>query len=142
MRKGSKLASAYITSEAFRNSLAWRSSSALLVFAMVALLNACGGGGGSGSGGGAAPQQGSISKTNTATLFWGATTDTNVSGYRVYLRTAPDPFIEFMAVGKEFTSITVDALRPGTRYFFAVTTYDDTSGNESIFSNEVFKDVL
>jgi len=38
------------------------------------------------------------------------------------------------------TTFTVAGLTTGTRYFFAVTA-TDSLGNESGFSNEVFKDI-
>jgi hypothetical protein len=37
------------------------------------------------------------------------------------------------------TSYTVTGLQSGTRYYFSATTFD-AMGNESILSNQVFKD--
>ena len=134
MGGGNELARAQMTDEVFCDSLAWRYSSALLILAMAVLLNACGGGGG---GGGSAPQ----ASATTATLSWDAVTDSNLGGYRIYLGTAPGNYTEFESVIKGVTSFTVEGLKRGTRYYFAVTAYDDASNNESFPANEVFKDI-
>jgi predicted phage tail protein len=82
--------------------------------------------------------------TNTATLSWNApTTGTNLSGYRVYYGTSPGTYQQSSGQGisvGNITSYTVIGLSHGTRYYFAVTAFD-TSGNESTFSNEAFKDI-
>jgi chitodextrinase len=79
---------------------------------------------------------------NTATLAWDAVTDPNLSGYRVYYGTAPGVYIQAagqgLNVGK-VTTHTVTGLGSGT-YYFAVTAFD-AGNNESVYSNEVFKDV-
>jgi len=40
-----------------------------------------------------------------------------------------------------FTTYTLTGLSSATRYYFAVTAFD-TLGNESVYSNEAFKDIL
>ena len=81
--------------------------------------------------------------TGTATLAWDAATATNFVGYRIYYGAAPGTYLQArgqgLPVGKVTTS-TLSALTRGTRYYFAVTIYDAT-GAESVYSNEVFKDV-
>ena len=77
-------------------------------------------------------------------LAWNApSTGATPSGYRVYYGTAPgtyqQPAGSGINVGKN-TSYTVTGLSYGTRYYFAVTAFD-SSGNESLYSNEIFKDI-
>ncbi len=76
-------------------------------------------------------------------LSWSANTETNLNGYRVYYGNAPGTYIQSAAQGINVGNVTtyvVNALAGGKRYYFAVTAYD-ASGNESPFSNEVFKDI-
>lgn len=80
---------------------------------------------------------------NTAILAWDAVTSPNLGGYRVYYGTAPGTY--FQAAGQginvgNVTTYTVTGLGSGTRYYFSATAYD-TSNNESVYSNEVFKDI-
>jgi hypothetical protein len=78
----------------------------------------------------------------TATLSWTVpTTYTDgtalvVSGYRIYSGTASGVYGTPLDVGKT-TSHVFTSLSSGTHYF-TVTVYD-SSGSESIFSNEVNK---
>ena len=79
----------------------------------------------------------------TAILTWDPITATNLSGYRVYYGTAPGTYLQTIGQGINVGNIltyTLQGLTSGTRYYFAATSVD-TSGNESAFSNEVFKDV-
>jgi chitodextrinase len=79
----------------------------------------------------------------TAILAWDAVTATNLSGYRIYYGTAPGTYLQSLGQGLNVgnvTTYTVTGLSSGTRYYFAVTAFD-TSSNESIYSNEVFKDM-
>lgn len=80
---------------------------------------------------------------NSATLQWDAVTSADVSSYRIYFGTAPGSY--FQAPGQgipvgNVTTYTVTGLSRGTRYYFTVTAVDK-SGNESPYSNEVFKDI-
>jgi hypothetical protein len=84
-----------------------------------------------------------LAPANTAILSWDAVTDANFSGYRVYYGTAQGTYIQSAAQGINVGNVltyTVSGLNSGSRYYFAVTAYD-TLGNESTYSNEVFKDV-
>ena len=79
----------------------------------------------------------------TATLTWDAVTAANLSGYRLYYGTAPGTYFQAIGSGVNVGNVithTLTGLSSGTRYYFAATAFD-TSGNESSFSNEVFKDV-
>jgi chitodextrinase len=80
---------------------------------------------------------------NTATLTWDAVTYPTLSGYRVYYGTSPGNYLQSAGQGINVGNVTtypVTGLSSGTRYYFAVTAFD-SSGNESGFSNEVFKDM-
>jgi len=77
----------------------------------------------------------------TATLMWDAATA--ATGYRVYYGTAPGVYLQALGQGFSVGNVltyTVTGLSSGTRYYFAVTAVD-TLGNESGYSNEVFKDI-
>jgi hypothetical protein len=79
----------------------------------------------------------------TATLVWDTVVAPNLSGYRVYYGTAPGTYLQSPGQGLSVGNATVytaTMLSSGTRYHFAVTAVD-SSGNESPYSNEVFKDV-
>ena len=80
---------------------------------------------------------------NAAILDWDRAASPNVIGYRIYYGLAPGtyflPLGQGLNVGNVLTSI-ITGLSSGTRYYFAVTAID-TLGNESNFSNEVFKDI-
>jgi hypothetical protein len=84
-----------------------------------------------------------VPATTTAELDWDAVMAPNVSGYRVYYGTASGTYFQARGAGLNVgntTNYTVTGLTSGTRYYFAVTVYDNL-GNESDFSNEVFKDI-
>jgi chitodextrinase len=79
---------------------------------------------------------------NTATLAWNAVTYPGLTGYRIYFGTAPGAYLQAKGNGVDVgnaTTHTVTGLNSGSRYYFVVTAYD--ASNESIFSNEVFKDI-
>jgi len=81
--------------------------------------------------------------SGTAILAWDPVVATNLSGYRIYYGTAPGTYFQPLGQGinvGNVTTYTVTGLTSGTRYYFAATSVD-TSGNESVFSNEVSKDV-
>ena len=69
----------------------------------------------------------------SATLAWNAAP--GVSGYKVHYGTASRTYTGSLNAGKA-TSYTVSNLTTGTKYYFAVTSYDST-GIESDYSNEV-----
>ncbi|HVY07563.1 MAG TPA: Ig-like domain-containing protein [Burkholderiales bacterium] len=87
---------------------------------------------------------GSSSPTTTSvSLAWDASGASNLGGYRLYYGTTSGKYLQALGqgvnVGKT-TSYTVTGLTKGTRYYFAVTAYT-TSGTESSYSNEAFKDI-
>jgi len=83
------------------------------------------------------------SLSNSAVLAWDAVTVPTLSGYRIYFGTAPGTYLQSVGQGisvGNVTTFTVMGLASGTRYYFAVTDFDIV-GNESAYSNEVFKDI-
>ena len=83
---------------------------------------------------------------DVAVLTWDAPTTnedgsalTDLARYRVHVGTTSGAYDESFDAGLD-TMYTVDGLSPGARYYFVVTALD-TSGNESVFSNEVFKEL-
>jgi len=102
---------------------------AVLLIGVGGILTACGGG--------------DSASPNTATLTWDPVTHPDLSGYRIYYGTAAGSYIQPAGKGVDVgnvTTYTVTGLGRGTRYYFAATAFD-TSNNESIYSNEVFKDM-
>ena len=82
----------------------------------------------------------STSTSNTAaSLTWDPITDTGIAGYNVYVGTAPGVYGAPINVGN-VTSRIIDNLAVGSTYYFVVTAYN-TSGVESIPSNEVSKSI-
>jgi hypothetical protein len=80
-------------------------------------------------------------EVGSAVLSWDPVTAPDLRGYRVYYGTASGAYLQPIGQGIEVGDVltyTVTGLSSGTRYYFAVTAYD--TGNESIYSNEVFKD--
>lgn len=75
----------------------------------------------------------------SAVISWQANTEPDLQEYRVYTGTASRTYGTPTPVGKA-TSYTVDNLEEGVTYYFAVTAVD-TSGNESGFSQEVYKTI-
>src|SRR5213083_1336824 len=81
--------------------------------------------------------------SNSAGLAWDAVTVPALSGYRVYFGTAPGTYLQSVGQGISVgnaTTYTITGLASRTRYYFAVTDFD-TLGQESSYSNEVFKDI-
>ena len=79
----------------------------------------------------------------TAALAWDAVTAPGLSGYRVYYGNTPGTYSQSFGNGLNVgnvTTYTVTGLSRGVRYYFAVTAFD-SSNNESVYSNEVFKDI-
>jgi hypothetical protein len=113
----------------------------------IVVLAGCGGGGSSSDHGtGAANGGGNVS----GTLIWDApssNTDgspaTDVAGYKIYYGTTSGTYTASIDVGNA-TSIplaTLAAAVPAAGiYYIAVTAYD-TAGNESVYSNEISKNL-
>ena len=75
-------------------------------------------------------------------LTWGNLVETNPAGYRVYYAPAGASFQppgQGVNVGKA-TSYVITGVTSGARYYFKVSAYD-ASGNETVSSNTVYKDV-
>jgi hypothetical protein len=94
------------------------------------------------------PQQIPVSMTlsataaNTATLTWNTSTESDVTGYKVYRGTGSGTYgAPLTTLPKTTTSFTATGLQNGTTYFFVITAYDN-SGNESTYSNEVSKSIF
>lgn len=71
----------------------------------------------------------------TATVSWGANTESDLSGYKIYYGSFSGSYDVVQDV-RNATSFRVGSLIIGNTYYFAVTAYD-FSGNESNFSDEV-----
>ena len=112
-------------------SSARRRSGALLLWAIVGLLVACGGAGSNGdSSPGTAPP---------VTLEWGAVVDPSLVGYRLYYGLGPGAFLQAPGEGLSVGNVptfTLTGLSSGTTYYFGVTAYD-TANIESDYSSEV-----
>ena len=74
----------------------------------------------------------------SVTLSWNPSTSTNVAGYEVFYGVADGQYTNALDAGTN-TTITVSGLADGQTYFFAATTYD-SSGDQSLFSNQVTND--
>ena len=126
-----------------------RCSSVLLVIAGAGLLGSCGGGGGDDvqrgtPGASGTSGTGSVGTgTGAAMLAWDAVVTPNLAGYHIYVGTSTgmyaQPFGSGLNAGNVLT-YSVTGLNRGTRYYFAATAFD-SMGNESGYSNEVFKDI-
>lgn len=106
--------------------------------AVMVLLGGCGGGGDPQT----SQSTGGVS-ANTANLAWDPVPDPNVRGYRIYYGTGPGTYQQAYGNGLDVGSTitySVSGLNRATRYYFVATAYD-AMGNESGFSNEVFKDI-
>ena len=73
-----------------------------------------------------------------AELQWDPVVDGTLSGYRVFYALAGTEY-QAIDVG-DTTTYTMSGLESGKRYYFRVAAYD-LSGNQSDFSNEVYKDM-
>lgn len=78
--------------------------------------------------------------SGSVTLTWDPVTASPVSGYRVYYGTSSGSYQQAISIGNS-TTYALSGLTSGIRYYFVVTAVD-TSGTESGYSNEVYKDVL
>lgn len=68
-------------------------------------------------------------------VSWNANTESDLSGYRVYVGNATGNYTSCVDVGKA-TSYRIYNVTQGKTYYIALTAYD-TSGNESGYSQEV-----
>jgi Viral BACON domain/Fibronectin type III domain len=75
----------------------------------------------------------------TATLTWTANTETNLTGYNVYMGTRPGTYGAPISVGTA-TTYTASNLTGGATYYFTVTALNN-SGGESLHSSEVSKPI-
>ena len=72
-----------------------------------------------------------------ALLTWAPNSESDLAGYNVYRGTASRIYgPSILTVGKTATSVIVPGLKENTKYYFALTAFDE-SGNESAFSEEV-----
>lgn len=89
------------------------------------------------------------SEERTVTLNWEPSTEPDIGGYRIHYDTQPGPPYEPaeedwveegpspISVDKDITQITLHGLSVGKSYHFSITAYDETSGMESGYSQEV-----
>ena len=125
----------------------------VLLGAATFLIAACGGESDpAGSQSGSAGIEGNASSTstapvitnnNSAILAWDPVASADLGIYRVYFGTAPRAYFQLPGQGipvGNVTTYTVTGLSAGTRYYFAVSAVDKL-GNESPYSNEVFKNI-
>lgn len=86
---------------------------------------------------------GSTTTTASTTLAWDPVVTTNLAGYRIYWGTSAGMYFQDRGLGLSVGNVTtysLAGLNSGTRYYF-VATAQDAMGNESGYSNEVFKDI-
>ncbi|MEO7860640.1 MAG: fibronectin type III domain-containing protein, partial [Nitrospirales bacterium] len=81
--------------------------------------------------------------TSSATLTWNANTESDLAGYKVYIKDTASgaygsPVTELQG---NVTTFIATGLKIGTTYYFAITAYD-LSGNESPISHEVSKSMF
>ena len=72
--------------------------------------------------------------TQSVTLVWNPSFDTNVSGYNIYYGVGSRAYTNVVDVGNVLTC-TITGLVEGVTYYFAATAYN-VLGMESDFSNE------
>lgn len=78
--------------------------------------------------------------SNSATLIWGANTETDLAGYKIYIGTQSGVYGAPIVLGRVNTYQATN-LAIGTTYFFSITAYDN-AGNESAPSAEVSKSIF
>ena len=84
----------------------------------------------------------SAATAGTATLTWNASTESDLTGYKVYRGTASGTYgAPLVTLPKATTNYTAAGLQNRTTYFFVITGYD-SFGNESTYSNEVSKSIF
>ena len=80
--------------------------------------------------------------SSSATLTWTPNSDSDLAGYKIYRATASGAYGAALATVPAGTAAyQVTGLSTNTTYFFVVTAYDSV-GNESLFSNEVSKQIF
>jgi len=77
----------------------------------------------------------SVQAAGSVTLAWNRSSDTNVTGYKIYDGVASRPYTNMINAGNA-TNVTISGLFPGTTCYFAATAYS-SFGVESPFSSEV-----
>lgn len=77
--------------------------------------------------------------TGSASLTWNPNTDTNLAGYNLYMGTQSGVYGSPISIGLN-TSYTAGNLTGGKTYYFSVTAVN-TTGTESLHSNEVNKTI-
>lgn len=100
-----------------------------VIVSLLLLLGACGGAGDSPS-----MQSDAGYSRSDVVLQWDASTDVDISGYKVYYGSSSGVYQKILDVGNA-TSTTLESLAPGN-WCFAVTAYS-SSFVESGYSNEV-----
>jgi fibronectin type 3 domain-containing protein len=84
----------------------------------------------------------SATTAGTVTLAWNASTESDLTGYKVYRGTGSGTYgVPLATLPKAATNYTATGLQNGTTYFFVITAYD-SAGNESTYSNEVSKSIF
>ncbi|MEZ5591507.1 MAG: fibronectin type III domain-containing protein [Gammaproteobacteria bacterium] len=87
---------------------------------------------------------GLLSTTNCfagqVSLRWDASPSAVVSGYKVYYGLASRNYTVSVDVGNTL-QYTATGLQPGLTYYFTVTAYINSTGQESGFSNEAIKTI-
>ena len=78
--------------------------------------------------------------TGSAGLSWAANTETDLTGYKVYIGTQPGLYNPPITLGTA-TTYTATNLASGKTYYFCVSAFD-SAGNESPCSSEVSKPIL
>jgi chitodextrinase len=85
-----------------------------------------------------------LARAGQAVLNWDPNAEEDLAGYKVYYGTSSSNYINVENVGLTGTPSapehTMNNLFEGNTYYFAVSAYD-TSGNESVYSNEVSKTI-
>lgn len=73
--------------------------------------------------------------SSAVVIGWNQSSDTNVVGYKLYYGTTSQDYSNVVVLGN-VTNATISGISPGTKYFFAATTYT-LAGEESAYSGEV-----
>ncbi len=80
--------------------------------------------------------------TSSAALAWNANAESDLAGYKIYRATASGGYgAPIATLQGNVTNYVAAGLQSGTTYFFVITAYDST-GNESVRSNEVSKSIF
>lgn len=112
--------------------------------AVALFLGACSGDDGNNDNNLNPTMPGPSTKPGSVTLAWDAPEGvSSVSGYRLYYGNASGMYDQTLGAGistGNVTTYTVEGLNQATRIYFTVTAVD-AQGNESGYSNEVFKDL-